>query len=98
VANPDSGVVEQWDSITIPVLANDTDPDGDTLSVISATYNSTYVQVTRVQAVANGPFIYLDVVGITQGVTRINYTVSDGRGGQAVGAVDVTITRGAGLQ
>ena len=70
--------------VTIDVLANDTDPDGDTLTVVSFTqgFNGT---VTR------GPgdlLIYLSKQNFL-GYDYFNYTISDGKGGTSTATVTV---------
>jgi hypothetical protein len=86
VANPDAAITTIGAAVTLPVLANDTDPDGDTLVVTgvsavtpagagAATFTSTSVTFTPA-AVGGASF---------------TYTVSDGKGGTATGAVTVTV-------
>jgi hypothetical protein len=71
--------------VTIPVLANDTDPNGDPLSVVAV-------------GAAVGGTVTTDGVTVTfepdvafSGVTNFTYTVADTRGGQSVGNVTVTV-------
>ena len=47
VANADTATVDEDGSITIDVLANDTDADGDTLSIVSATATNGSVEITQ---------------------------------------------------
>ena len=67
----------------IDVLANDSDPDGDPLTLVSATSNAGNVGVyaNKLEYESFGP-----------GSDTIIYTVEDGHGGTATGAVNVTIT------
>jgi hypothetical protein len=67
------------------LLATDTDADGDTLSIIGV------VSPTGAGAsvVLSGGWIYYTHAGITADV--FTYTVSDGKGGTAIGTVNVTI-------
>lgn len=58
------------------VLGNDTDPEGDTLTV---TGPSTTTQGGTLSLNADGSFVYLPPVGFT-GVDTFVYTVSDGQG------------------
>ncbi len=73
-------------TVLIPVLANDQDPDGDplTLTAISMPSHGT---VTLVDA---GTLRYIPQQGFT-GTDRFTYTVSDGRGGVATGTVTVQV-------
>jgi VCBS repeat-containing protein len=72
---------------TIAVLSNDTDPDGDHLSVIAVTgpaHGSTLVN-------PDGTVTYTPALNFN-GVDSFTYTIADGRGGMATAAVNVTIT------
>jgi len=87
VANNDSAnVVEDSSNNQIDVLSNDTDPDGDTLSIIGVTqpphgsvsHSTLYVFYTP-DANYNGP-------------DQFSYTISDGNGGADSATVYVTVT------
>jgi large repetitive protein len=67
------------------VLANDTDPNGDSLKVISFTQPGT----GRVIVGENGDFIF-DPQGFV-GDTSFTYVVSDGRGGVSQATVNITV-------
>jgi hypothetical protein len=70
-------------AVTIPVLENDTDPDGDSLSLQSVTSGSLgTVQVSGTVAVYTPPAGF-------SGTDAFTYTVSDGYGGQDTAAVTV---------
>jgi hypothetical protein len=72
--------------VTISVLDNDFDPDGDTLTVVSAT-NGTYGSV-----VYNASNVtYTPALSFT-GADSFTYTISDGKGGTAAATVTVTVT------
>jgi hypothetical protein len=86
LANPDSAMIAPGQSTLIPVLANDSDPDGDPLTITSVTQPSkgtAVIEGTQVRYTAparwKGP-----------GVTSFTYTISDGRGGTASATVTVT--------
>lgn len=85
VAVNDSIKVVVGQSITIPVLNNDYDPDGDALSI------STVKQGSR------GSASYTNSVVIYQakrtGSDTLSYIISDGRGGQATAKIYVNIVR-----
>ena len=73
-------------SVTVDVLANDTDPDGDRLRLetVSAAAHGT----TRITA--GGAVTYTPEANY-HGADRFTYVVSDGAGETATAAVDVTV-------
>jgi T5SS/PEP-CTERM-associated repeat protein len=90
VAVADRLSVRQGRTLSVPVsalLANDTDPDGDTLRVtgVSAT-GDTHGMV----ALSGGRVTYTPDRRFT-GPASFTYSVSDGRGGTAQGTVHVTV-------
>jgi outer membrane protein OmpA-like peptidoglycan-associated protein len=86
VANADAATTPRDTAVTIPVLANDTDPDGDTLSITAVTTPANGT------AVASGTSVrYTPRAGFT-GTDTFSYTASDGRGGTATATVTVTVT------
>jgi hypothetical protein len=90
VANPDSATAQQnGAAVTIAVLANDTDVEGDTLSVTAVTQPA-----NGTAAVASPNVTYKPALNFT-GVDTFTYTVSDGHGGTAVGTVTVVVDGGA---
>jgi large repetitive protein len=70
---------------TVNVLANDSDPDGDPLTVISASAANGAVVIN-----ANGTFTYTPGPGFN-GTDTITYSISDGQGGTATATIPVTI-------
>ncbi|MEI2808768.1 MAG: Ig-like domain-containing protein [Nocardioides sp.] len=66
---------------TLPVLANDTDPDGDLL-LADADDESPIGALAQVRA---GRALGIDVPDDASGSTTIRYTAEDGRGGSAAG-------------
>jgi hypothetical protein len=91
VANNDNGYsATQNTAITIAatdVLANDTDPDGDALSVTGA---SNAVNGTVSYSAQNNTFTFTPTAGYT-GTASFSYSVSDGRGGTASALVNLTV-------
>ncbi len=87
IANADSASVAEDGTISIPVLVNDSDPDGDVLSVIAVT------QGTH-GAVAINPdkTVRYTPAANYNGSDAFTYTISDGNGGTATAAVTVTVT------
>ena len=86
VADDDTDTTSQGTSVTIDILGNDSDPDGDTLTVNSITqgHNGT---VTN-----NGNDVtYTPNPGFA-GTDSFDYTISDGNGGTDTATVTVTVT------
>lgn len=86
VAGNDAVRTDPGIASTISVLANDSDADGDSLSV-TAVSNAAHGTVVRN---ANGTVTYTPMAGYT-GADSFTYTLSDGHGGTATGTVSVTI-------
>lgn len=72
--------------VTINVLANASDPDGDTVSLLSATQGKD----GTVTANSNGTVTYTPASGFS-GSDTFTYTVSDGHGNDATGTVTITV-------
>jgi outer membrane protein OmpA-like peptidoglycan-associated protein len=74
--------------LTINVLNNDTDPDGDALTITSV---STPSKGTTV--ISGGRIVYTPAVGAScTGADTFTYTISDGKGGVATATVNVALT------
>jgi hypothetical protein len=90
-AQDDSATAEQGEPTTIPVLANDTDPDGDPLFIASLADPE-----SGLATIAEGAVVYTPAEGFV-GTDTFRYTISDGRGGSDTGVVTVgVLTGGAG--
>lgn len=86
VAVNDSANTQRNTAVTIAVRTNDSDVDGDSLTLTAVTPGS------RGQtAIMSGSVRYTPNSGIT-GQDTFTYTISDGRGGSANGIVTVTIS------
>jgi large repetitive protein len=72
--------------VTVPVLANDTDANGDALTVSAFTQPGRGTVTCTASACT-----YVPPSGFT-GTTTFTYTVSDGRGGTDTATVTVTVT------
>ncbi len=83
-AQPDFATARLNQPVAIAVLANDSDPDGDPLTITSFTQPSRGT-VTRGE---NNTLVYLSVKDFV-GVDTFTYTISDGRGGIASTTVTV---------
>ena len=86
VANTDNATTDEDNAVTINVLSNDTDADGDSLDVITLT------QPSNGNAQLNGD----DTITYTpdsdfNGNDSFSYTIDDGNGGITVGTVNMTV-------
>ncbi|WP_143479030.1 Ig-like domain-containing protein, partial [Pseudomonas aeruginosa] len=72
----------------IPVLANDSDVDGDSLTVTSATLNNPAQGSVSINA--DGTLNFTPAANVT-GAVVIGYTVSDGKGGTANATLTVNV-------
>ena len=92
VAGADSATTVAPNPITrIPVLANDSDPDGHTLTVVGA---STPGHGTATVASDRKAINYKPAAGYS-GTDSFTYTISDGHDGTAQGRVTVAVTNSA---
>ena len=92
VVGNDAYSVQEGNTLTIAapgLLANDTDPDGDTIFVNTFTAPT---HGTLAQIVTDGSFQYVADAGFV-GVDTWTYTVSDGAG-SATGTVTITVSSG----
>ena len=87
VAVADVAAAVRGTPVTVSVLGNDSDPDGDALTVISAITSGN----SSVTVGADGVLTYM-ATGQTPATDTIVYTISDGRGGTATGQVSVSVT------
>jgi hypothetical protein len=85
VANDDSASTNIFNSVTIDVLANDSDPDQDELSIDSVT-NVTGGTAT----IKNNKIVY--TAGANIGTFSLDYTVKDGYGKTNTGKVAINVT------
>jgi|GEM_PF-6016455 len=89
VAVDDSGNVMSRQSVTINVLANDFDPQGDSFSITAHT-NPSHGSVVQN---ANGTFTYTADAGF-QGVDHFTYTITDQYGATSTATVTINVTNG----
>ena len=85
VANADSASLSLNQSIDIDVLANDTDIDGDTLSVQNVTSDFGDAVILANQQISYTPDV--DFIGIDV----LSYSISDGQGGTSTSQLTVTV-------
>lgn len=82
----DSATTNEDMSVTIAVLANDSDVEGDALSVDSVTRGASGAVTIN----ANGTLTYTPDLNFN-GTDTFTYTVTDGNGGSATATVTVTV-------
>ncbi|MCB9009759.1 MAG: tandem-95 repeat protein [Ardenticatenaceae bacterium] len=85
VAVDDSATTDEDTAVTIDVLANDSDSDGDSLTVESVT------DPTNGTVVNNGTDVTYTPNANFNGVDSFSYTVSDGNGGSDTATVTITV-------
>ena len=86
IVNNDSATTDEDTPVNINVLANDTDSDGDTLSVVAVTQGTNgAVSINPDKTVRYAPALNFF------GSDSFTYTIDDGHGGQATATVNVTV-------
>jgi uncharacterized repeat protein (TIGR01451 family) len=85
VANNDLAATPNNTPVSVPALVNDTDPDGDSLSItaISPTNGTATFTSTNVVFTPASNFV---------GTATISYTISDGNGGSGSALITVSVT------
>ena len=86
VANDDTATVAEDSTLDIDVLSNDSDLDGDTLTVTEASASNGAVTI-----LASGELSYSPVENFNGEVT-VTYTIDDGHGGTNTAQVTITVT------
>jgi VCBS repeat-containing protein len=87
VADDDKLVMWEGESIAISVLTNDTDADQDSLSIVGLTNPQHGSVIVDTQT---GLPVYTPTAGFV-GSDQFTYTISDGKGGTAVGTVIIDV-------
>jgi|GEM_PF-1202552 len=87
VANADTATTKQNVPVNITVLANDTDPDNDTLSII------VFTQPGHGKVTQNGQILVYTPASGYSGTDSFTYTISDNHGGTATAKVSLTIQK-----
>ena len=90
VAVPDAARTRVEQSVQIPVLANDTDPDNDLLTITDTKLSDP----RRGEVRASGRSILFVPSASAAGLVLIEYTISDGNGGEDIGEVLVVVLPG----
>ncbi len=83
-----------WET-NVYVLSNDSDPDGDSLDIVSVTQPSNAWVAIR-QGFPPGSPDYLEVFGVSAGTDGFTYTISDGNGNTDTAYVLITVTSSGG--
>ena len=86
VAVADTAITNEDTPVVINVLANDTDVDGDALTVTGATASNGTVVINTDNTLSFTP------ANNFSGTALINYSISDGKGGTSSAQVTVTVT------
>ena len=86
----DTATTDAKTSVTIDVLANDSDPDGDPISIVTVT--DPFIG-SAVIDVGGSTITYIPAPGSGfTGTVVFTYTISDGQGGTATAIVTVDVT------
>jgi len=86
IAQDDSGTTQEDTPITLDVLPNDSDPDGDALTTQSVT------QPDNGSVINNGDVVIYTPNLDFNGIDTFTYVLSDGNGGTAAATVTVTVS------
>jgi len=86
-ANPNLGFVQINQTVSVQVVANDTDPDGDPLTVISLVQPS----AGSASITPDGKSIVFTAPSVS-GTHVITHTISDGNGGTATTGLSINVT------
>ncbi|OZC04071.1 Ig-like domain-containing protein [Rubricoccus marinus] len=86
LAADDDATTPEDQAVTVAVLANDSDPDGDALTVSSVT------QPASGAAETDGVTVTYTPAPDFNGTDRFTYTLADGAGGSATATVTITVT------
>ena len=89
VAEPDEAAARQGRPVVVPVLANDSDPDGDVILVESV--EPVRASIGVVTATRDGLQVQFTPQAGFVGTVDFLYTISDGRGGTATATVTVAV-------
>ena len=87
VATDDGATTNEDTAVSIPVMANDGDPDGDPLAITAVGSPTSGTAVLE----AGGTSIRYTPPANTSGSASFDYTIDDGRGGTDAATVTVTI-------
>ncbi|MGK0271203.1 MAG: outer membrane protein OmpA-like peptidoglycan-associated protein [Cocleimonas sp.] len=86
IAKDDNATTEVGTPVTLMTVANDSDPDGDVLTITSIT------QPANGTATSDGKKITYTPKTDFTGIDKLTYVISDGRGGTATATETITVT------
>ena len=86
VAQDDTATTPEDNPVSIDVMANDTDQDGDPLSITGVTQPAFGTAIIQGSNVQYTPFLN------DHGPDSFTYTINDGRGGTDMATVDIVVT------
>ncbi|MEU4559863.1 Ig-like domain-containing protein [Actinoplanes sp. NPDC023936] len=100
---PDIQAVTAGEQVTIWPLRNDTDPDGDPISLIdvgrpahgTATASSGSPSGLAAARSSTDKIVYIPAPGFASGTDSFTYTIGDDRGGTATGTITVRVVAAA---
>lgn len=87
IANDDDATTAKDTNVIIDVLANDSDPDGDSLTIIDVTQMTEFGSA---EITADGRILYIPMPGWWGG-DELTYTIDDGFGGQASATITLFV-------
>src|SRR5262249_12723845 len=85
VAVNDSASTPKNTPVSIPALANDSDPDGDPLSIVSVS------PTNGLASIAGTNVLFTPATNFT-GIATMGYTITDGDGGTNVALITINVT------
>lgn len=86
IAGNDAGTVAEDGSVTLSVLGNDGDQEGDVLAIVSASQGANGAVTFTASTVTYTPAANF------HGADSFTYTIGDGNGGSATATVSITVT------
>lgn len=96
VARADTVTVRPERAIAVDVLANDSDPDGDTISLVDTGFEGASAEISDAHLDDSGSLVVFTSPA-EPGSYSIPYRIQDNRGAQSAGLVLVTVDREAPL-
>lgn len=87
-AMKDAITVRPGRTVAVPVLANDSDPDGDAIGLIAS--GLVLPSGTDMKATVQGSMVVVTAPS-KEGSTSLQYTIRDARGAEAIGVLQITV-------
>lgn len=93
VTAPDNGTVDEDHSVSVNVLGNDSDPEGDPLTLVSVQGGVAGTAVVSGNGVLYTPYLATQSLAAGQSVVEhFTYRVTDQLGAESTGTLDVVVT------